>query len=120
MYKLDIDSISIAEDQIDCYSPFRILIIETDEMNQMADRRQRAKGEKTFFDDSNPDNDYNGWYNFYFRTDGEEVMDFFYEDDCGNYIGDIEISEEDKQLAMQKIIEYYGGKKEYKRRCEEY
>ena len=120
MYKLDIDSIEISEDQICGYSPFRILIYDTRELNEIADKRQKENGNPTFFDESNPNNDDNGWYDFFFDTDGEKITQFYYEDYCGKYIDYIEISEEYKQLEIQKIIEYYGCKEEYKRRCEEY
>lgn len=120
MYKLDIDSIEISGDQICDYSPFSILIYDTRELNEIADKRQKENGNPTFFDESNPNNDDNGWYDFFFDTDGEKIIQFYYEDYCGKYIDYIEITEEDKQLVMQKIIDYYGGKEEYKKICEEY
>ena len=117
---IDYSAIKIAEDQICYYSPYRILIYETDEMNRIADEKQKAKGLMTYFDDTNPDNDPNGWYNFYFDTNGKEVIQFYYEYENGDYGDSIEMSEEDKAVMIDKILEYYGGKEEYERVCREY
>ena len=117
---INYNEIQIAEEQMDHDSPYRVLIDESGEMMSLADKNQRAKGEKTYFDDTNPDNDNNGWYNFYFETNGEEIIDFYYEREDGTYCDSIEMTEEEKRIGMNKIIEYYGGKEEYKRKCEEY
>lgn len=117
---IDYSKVQIAEDQIDYYSPYRILIYETDEMNRVADKKQRAKGETTYFDDTNLENDDEGWYNFYFDTNGKEIIQFYYEYMNGDYGDSIEMTDEEKKIVMDKIIEYYGGKEEYERACAEY
>lgn len=117
---IDYSKVQIAEDQICYYSPYRILIFETDEMNRIADEKQRAKGETTYFDVTNPDNDDDGWYNFYFDTNGKEVIQFYYEYMDGSYGDSIKMTDEEKKIVMDKIIEYYGGRDEYERACAEY
>ena len=93
---IDYSKVQIAEDQICYYSPYRVLIFETNEMNAIADKKQRAKGEMTYFDDTNPDNDDKGWYNFYFDTNGKEVIQFYYEYMDGSYCDSIEMTDEEK------------------------
>lgn len=117
---MQIDSIYIAEDQIQFYSPFRVLIMDTSELIRMADARQKEHGEVTYFDDTNPDNDNNGWYNFYIDTDGENVTEMYYENEAGDYIDSIEINESERKALMSKIIEYYGGKEKYESICDKY
>lgn len=117
---IDYNKVQIAEDQVVYYSPYRILIFETDEMNKVADEKQRAKGATTYFDDTNPDNDDEGWYNFYFDTNGKEVIQFYYEYMDGSYGDSIEMTDKEKRIVMDKIIKYYGGVEEYKRVCDEY
>ena len=112
--------VTIVEDQKDFYSPFRIYIDDTEELNRIADARQKAHGKVTYFDDTNPDNDYDGWYNFIIDTDGEKVTKMYYEDEAGNYIDSIAISEEDKMSLMEQIIEYFGGREAYETVCKEW
>ena len=120
MQKIDADSIVIAEDQILNYCPMRVLIYDTDELNKIADTRQREHGEVTYFDYTNPDNDYDGWYNFYLSTDGEKVTGMFYENEGGDYLDSIEIDEATCQILTSKIIDYYGGEEVYKNLCDEW
>ena len=96
--------VTIAEDQMAYYSPYRILINETSEMNEIADKKQRAKGETTYFDDTNPDNDDEGWYNFYFDTNGKEVIQFYYEYMGGSYGDSIEMTDEEKKNILEQLM----------------
>jgi len=117
---IDYNAIQIADDQINYYSPYRILVEDTNEMNRIADKKQRAKGKTTYFDDSNPDNDNEGWYNFYFDTNGTEVIQFYYEYMNGEYGDSIEMTKEEKRIVMKNILDYYGGAEEYEKACENY
>lgn len=112
-------NITIAEDQKMFFSPFRILIEDTNELNQIADARQKAHGEVTYFDYDNPDNNYDGWYDFYIDTNGKEVTSMYYES-FGSYIDKIELTEEDKVSLIQQIVDYYGGEDEYETICEKW
>lgn len=117
---IDYNAIQIADDQIDYFSPYRILVEDTSNMNEIADKKQRAKGKTTYFDDTNPDNDDTGWYNFYFDTNGTEVIQFYYEYMDGEYGDSIKMTDEEKHIVMEKILDYYGGAEEYKKVCVDY
>ena len=49
----------------------RFFITDTEELNSMVDAKRKEMGYPTFFDDTNPDNFYDGWYDFYADVDLE-------------------------------------------------
>lgn len=120
MINLSKDEICVTEDQIEGYSPYRVCVYETNELNALADYIQKAKGELPLFDYSG---EYNSedWYNFYFDTNGKEITSFYFEYGLDGDYGDvIEIDKETKQNAFEVICNYYGGYDEYQKICREY
>ena len=53
----------------------RFFITDTEELNSMVDAKRKEMGYPTFFDDTNPDNFYDGWYDFYEILDIEVDYD---------------------------------------------
>ena len=116
--------IYVAEDQIDYYSPLRVLIDSTRSLDNIADEIRVSQGEAPLFNYDNhpdwPEIDDEDWYNFYVEIDGDEVKSFYFTDSGESYEKEIEITEDSKKMLMEIIVDYYGGKEAYEEAIEEY
>lgn len=112
----------INETADDGYCPYQILLDDTNELNEIADRIQKAKGELPLFDYSG---EYEGedWYDFYLECDGNKVIALRFEYGwSGTRGGYIELTDEDKIKAYEEICKFFGSVEDYKeyiRRYEE-
>lgn len=102
------------------YSPYNILLDETQTMNELADKIQKAKGNLPLFDDSG-DYDPDDWYNFYLECDEDGVKCMYFEYGISSeYCDEIELTEEEKQEAFEQVIKFFGSKDEYRKYIENY
>lgn len=102
------------------YSPYDILLDDTNELNTIADRIQKAKGKLPLFDYSG-ECDTEDWYNFYLMCDEDGVIGLYFTYGLDSSIGDdIEITEEDKVNAFKAVCDFFGGLDEYKHYIDAY
>ena len=102
------------------YSPYDILLDDTNELNSIADRIQKAKGYLPLFDDSYEYDDEN-WYNFYLECDSDGVKGLWFEYGIDGAEGNrIELTEEDKANAFKAVCDFFGGLDEYKHYIDAY
>ena len=102
------------------YSPYRILLDDTTELNAIADKQQKAKGKLPLFDYSG---EYDGddWYDFFLLCDSHGVDNLVYEYGAGmEPAGEIELSEQDKTDAFKAVCDFFGGIEGYKEYIKEY
>lgn len=102
------------------YSPYDILLDDTNELNTIADRIQKAKGKLPLFDYSG-ECDTEDWYNFYLMCDEDGVIGLYFTYGLDGSIGDdIEITEEDKVNAFKAVCDFFGGIDGYKEYINKY
>lgn len=102
------------------YSPYDILLDDTNELNTIADRIQKAKGKLPLFDYSGEYDD-EDWYNFYLECDENGVKGLYFVYGLDTSEGDnIKITEEDKADAFKAVCNFFGGIEEYKKYIEIY
>lgn len=106
----------------DGYSPYRVLLDDTKELNAIADKIQKAKGELPLFNYEDGE-EYNGesWYDFFLicDTDGVDRLEFEYGDGM-EYCDDIPLTEQDKRDAFDAVLKFFGGIKGYKEYIDRY
>ena len=102
------------------YCPYNILLDDTNELNSIADRIQKAKGELPLFDYTG-DYDSENWYNF-FLTCGKQGVDCLYFEYGmdGTYCDEIQLTDEDKVNAFNAVIDYFGSDEKYNEYIMEY
>lgn len=98
------------------YSPYDILLDDTDELNEIADKIQKAKGKLPLFN-YEEDEEYDGesWYNFFLTCDEDGVSSMYFEyGDGAEYCDEIPLTEKDKKDAFDAVLKFFGGIDEYK------
>lgn len=104
----------------DGYSPYNILLDDTKELNSIADEQQKAKGKLPLFDDSGEYDD-TGWYDFFLECNINGVKRLYYEYGLnGEFLGEINLTEQDKMEAFKAVLDFFGGIEEYKEYINEY
>lgn len=104
----------------DGYSPYNILLVDTNELNTIADAIQKEKGELPLFDYTQ-DYDADDWYNFFLECNADGVSGMYFTYGAGDEYADaIELNEEDKRKAFEAVLEFFGGLNGYKNYINEY
>lgn len=103
------------------YSPYDIMLDDTHELNEMADKIQKRKGELPLFDEAAYDRGEDNWYNFFLECDENGVTGLWFEYGYGAEYGDrIELSDQDKADAFTAVLNFYGGIEGYKAYMDSY
>lgn len=103
----------VLDDSSDQYNPYDILLVDTSELNAIADKIQKAKGGIPLYDDS-AEYDDEEWYNFYLTCDINGVKQLWFEYGDGGVGDEIPITEQDKADAFKAVCDYFGGIEGYR------
>lgn len=112
MLHLEVDEIYVNETSDEGYSPYRILLDDTNKLNAEADRLQLAKGERVLFDLSAPEGLYDDvdWYDFFVKlTETGDIISILYRYGFnGEECGEIEIDKETKKNIRTAIDDFFS------------
>ena len=120
MNKVSIDKFYINESCDAGYSPFTILLDDTDQLNSIADDIQKEKWELPLFDTSG-EYDPDDWYDFFLECDLDGVHGMYFQyGNCPDYCDSIELDDESKRKAYEAVLKFFGGIDGYKEYIEIY